>query len=113
MLIANSREEVEARINALGMRAEKSLQGVKKSLKTLSKNELINVLVAVVGYGAIYDNENINNVVIRENEVQAFLSLRGIEMDKINMIIETLTLEAMSKQGDSNDVQEEQQPTEA
>lgn len=97
MLVANSREEVEARINALGMRAEKNLQGVKKSLKSLSKNEVINVLVAVVGYGAIYDNENINQVVIRDGEVDAFNSLRGIEMDKINMIIETLTLEAMSK----------------
>ena len=112
MLTANSREEVEARVEALGKRAEFTLKGIKKELKSLSKNELINVLIGVVGYGAIYDNDNISSVVIRENEVIAFNSLRNVEMDKVNMIIETITLSAMEKQqGVNNGVQQQEQTT--
>jgi hypothetical protein len=111
MLIANSREEVEARINAFGQRAERSLDSMKKELKNLNKNELINVMVAVIGYGAIYDNENVNKVIVKEAEIGAFNTLVKVEMDKINMIIETLTLEAMSRNTEegNNESQEQQQ----
>ncbi len=111
MLIANSREEVEARINAFGQRAERSLDSMKKELKSLNKNELINVMVAVIGYGAIYDNENVNKVIVKEAEIGAFNTLVKVEMDKINMIIETLTLEAMSRNTEegNNESQEQQQ----
>jgi hypothetical protein len=111
MLIANSREEVEARINAFGQRAERSLDFMKKELKNLNKNELINVMVAVIGYGAIYDNENVNKVIVKEAEIGAFNTLVKVEMDKINMIIETLTLEAMSRNTEegNNESQEQQQ----
>jgi hypothetical protein len=111
MLIANSREEVEARINAFGQRAERILDFMKKELKNLNKNELINVMVAVIGYGAIYDNENVNKVIVKEAEIGAFNTLVKVEMDKINMIIETLTLEAMSRNTEegNNESQEQQQ----
>ena len=111
MLIANSREEVEARINAFGQRAERILDYMKKELKSLNKNELINVMVAVIGYGAIYDNENVNKVIVKEAEIGAFNTLVKVEMDKINMIIETLTLEAMSRNTEegNNESQEQQQ----
>lgn len=102
MLVANSREEVEARINAMGLRAEKSLKSAKKELKSLSKNELINVVIGVVGFGFIFDNDNIGEVVVKDAEVQAFHTLRNVEMDKINVIIESLALQAMEQQGEDN-----------
>jgi len=88
-----------------------ALDSMKKELKSLNKNELINVMVAVIGYGAIYDNENVNKVIVKEAEIGAFNTLVKVEMDKINMIIETLTLEAMSRNTEegNNESQEQQQ----
>ena len=111
MLVANSKDEVEARINAYGIKIESGLNKAKKDLKSLSKNELINVLVAITGFGVVYDFDNVSKVVVKQSEVDAFNALRVLETDKINAIIETLALEAMvqqQKQGEENGSEQEQ-----
>lgn len=116
MLVANSKDEVEARINAYGLKIEHGLNQAKKDLKSLSKNELINVIVAITGFGVVYDFDNVSKVVVKQSEVDAFNILRILETDKINAIIETLALEAMVQQqqqsGEENGVQQQEQSTE-
>jgi len=115
MLVANSKDEVEARINAYGLKIEHGLNQAKKDLKSLSKNELINVIVAITGFGVVYDFDNVSKVVVKQSEVDAFNTLRILETDKINAIIETLALEAMvqqQKSGEENGVQQQEQSTE-
>lgn len=115
MLVANSRDEVEARINAYGLKIENGLNQAKKDLKSLSKNELINVIVAITGFGVVYDFDNVSKVVVKQSEVDAFNTLRILETDKINAIIETLALEAMVQQqklGEENGTEQQEQSTE-
>jgi hypothetical protein len=92
-----AREESLTMINNLGKKVELSLEGLSKDLKGVSSNKLRRITLAVLGYGIVFDHDDLTGLLQSQEEVDLFNRMRIIETDKVNALIHTLSVEAIDK----------------
>jgi hypothetical protein len=92
-----ARDESLTMINNLGRKVELSLEGLTKDLKGVSSNKLRRVTLAILGYGIVFDHDDLKYLLQSQEEVDLFNRMRIIETDKVNALIHTLSIEAIDK----------------